>query len=314
MADITKLNMTFTDGSTVINAQMLGAFQSKINEVIDKVNGGVTPTETVATPTISINGTTATISCSTSGATIYYTTDGSTPTANSTQYSSPITLSGACTIKAIAVKSGMTNSAVASQSYNPASPVVNKTYAATTGSDQYVNISSLTDLAALTFDNVKVEIEAILLQKVSKAGLYSMRTRYAGIATYASGNKLLFAPNWSTSSETYIEPVVDHLYQITQNTKTGVCSVDGTDYNAGAIESSGTTQAWAIFNILSTTEPSSDYYANGNWKLKSFKVYNATTNALVAEIVPATCNGTACLYDKVTDTPLYPNSGTLAVE
>ena len=314
MADITKLNMTFTDGTTVINAQILGAFQSKINEVIDKVNGGVTPAQTVATPTISIIGTTATISCSTSGATIYYTTNGNTPTTSSTQYSSPITLSGACTIKAIAVKSGMNNSSVASQSYSPASPVVYKTYAATTGSDQYVDISSLTDLAALTFDNAKVEIEAMLLQKVSKAGLYSMRTRYAGIATYASGNKLLFAPNWSTSSETYIEPVVDHLYQITQNTKTGVCSVDGTDYNAGAIESSGTTQAWAIFNILSTTEPSSDYYANGNWKLKSFKVYNATTNALVAEVVPATYNGTACLYDKVTNTPLYPNSGTLAVE
>lgn len=120
MADITKLNMTFTDGTTVLNASIMNTFQNKINEVIDKVNGGVTPTQTVATPTISISGTTATISCSTSGATIYYTTNGNTPTTSSTQYSSPITLSGACTIKAIAVKSGMTNSSVASQSYTPA--------------------------------------------------------------------------------------------------------------------------------------------------------------------------------------------------
>lgn len=316
MADIQQLTYPFfTDGTTPLNASNLNQIVAKINELVVKVNGGVTPTQTVATPTISISGTTATISCSTSGATIYYTLNGNTPTTSSTQYSSPITLSGACTIKAIAVKSGMNNSSVASQSYSPASPVVYKTYAATTGSDQYVNISSLTDLAALTFDNVKVEIEAMLLQKVSKAGLYSMRNRYGAIATYASGNKLYFAPNWSTTSETYIEPVVDHLYQITQNTKTGVCSVDGTDYNAGAIESSGSTNAWAIFNLMVTeTDPSSDYYANGNWKLKSFKVYNATTNALVAEIVPATYNGTACLYDKVTNTPLYPNSGTLAVE
>ncbi len=315
MADIQQLTYPFfTDGTTPLNASNLNQIVAKINELVVKVNGGVTPTQTVATPTIFISGTTATISCSTSGATIYYTLNGNTPTTSSTQYSSPITLSGACTIKAIAVKSGMNNSSVASQSYNPASPVVYKTYAASTGTGQYVDISSLTDLAALAFNNAKVEIEAMLVQKVSKAGLYSMRNKYCGIATYSSGSKLYFAPNFSTTSETYVEPVVDHLYQITQNTKTGVCSVDGTDYNAGAIESSGTSNNWGIFNLMTTAEPSSDYYANGNWKLKSFKVYNATTNALVAEIVPATYNGTACLYDKVTDTPLYPNSGTLAVE
>ena len=120
MADIQQLTYPFfTDGTTPLNASNLNQIVSKINELVVKVNGGVTPTQ-VATPTISISGTTATISCSTSGATIYYTTDGNTPTTSSTQYSSPITLSGACTIKAIAVKSGMTNSQVAEQSYTPA--------------------------------------------------------------------------------------------------------------------------------------------------------------------------------------------------
>ena len=121
MANIQKLTYPyFADGSTQLNAANLNPIIAKMNEVIDKVNGGVTPTQTVATPTISISGTTATITCSTSGATIYYTTNGNTPTTSSTQYSSPITLSGACTIKAIAVKSGMTNSSVASQPYTPA--------------------------------------------------------------------------------------------------------------------------------------------------------------------------------------------------
>jgi hypothetical protein len=120
MANITKLNITFTDGTTVLNASIMNAFQSKINEIIDKVNGGVTP-ETVARPVISISGTSAIISCSTSGATIYYTLNGATPTTSSTQYSSPITLSGACTIKAIAVKSGMNDSSVASEPYPPSS-------------------------------------------------------------------------------------------------------------------------------------------------------------------------------------------------
>lgn len=121
MADIQQLTYPyFTDGATPLNASNLNQLVAKINELVVKVNGGVTPTQTVATPTISISGTTATISCSTSGATIYYTTNGNTPTTSSTQYSSPITLSEACTIKAIAVKSGMNNSQVASQSYTPA--------------------------------------------------------------------------------------------------------------------------------------------------------------------------------------------------
>ena len=58
-----------------------------------------------------------TISTTTDGATIYYTTDDSDPTTSSSVYSSPIAVSTTTTIKAIAVKSGMTNSAVASATY-----------------------------------------------------------------------------------------------------------------------------------------------------------------------------------------------------
>ncbi len=58
-----------------------------------------------------------TISTTTDGATIYYTTDGNDPTTSSSVYSSPIAVSTTTTIKAIAVKSGMTNSAVASATY-----------------------------------------------------------------------------------------------------------------------------------------------------------------------------------------------------
>lgn len=50
------------------------------------------------------------------GATIYYTTDGSTPTSASTAYSEALTLSATTTVKAIAVKDGVT-SEVASKTF-----------------------------------------------------------------------------------------------------------------------------------------------------------------------------------------------------
>ena len=80
-------------------------------------------TVTVATPTFNPaggeveEGAAVTISCATDGATIYYTTNGSTPTASSTKYTGAITVNSAVTIKAIATKSGCTDSAVASASY-----------------------------------------------------------------------------------------------------------------------------------------------------------------------------------------------------
>ena len=37
---IEELNMTFVDGQTIINAEMLSAFQNKINELVRKANEG----------------------------------------------------------------------------------------------------------------------------------------------------------------------------------------------------------------------------------------------------------------------------------
>ena len=76
----------------------------------------------VATPTFSPGGGTytsaqnVTISTTTSGATIYYTTNGSTPTTSSTVYNGAIAVSNNMTIKAIAVKDGV-SSTVATASY-----------------------------------------------------------------------------------------------------------------------------------------------------------------------------------------------------
>ncbi|MCR5107643.1 MAG: InlB B-repeat-containing protein, partial [Lachnospiraceae bacterium] len=84
----------------------------------------------VSTPTFSpVEGTykaskDVTISCETDEAEIYFTTDKSTPSKeNGTKYASAITVTDTTTIRAIAVKEGMTNSEVASATYtiNPSS-------------------------------------------------------------------------------------------------------------------------------------------------------------------------------------------------
>lgn len=62
-------------------------------------------------------GTKVSLSTMTEGATIYYTVDGSTPTTASTKYTGEILVNKPMTIKAIAVKEGLTNSAIATFVY-----------------------------------------------------------------------------------------------------------------------------------------------------------------------------------------------------
>jgi len=79
---------------------------------------------TVAIPTFNPPGgnyitlQSVTINCATTDRIIHYTTDGSTPTVSSPVYSSPIPLSTITTLKAMAVKSNMNNSPIATAIYN----------------------------------------------------------------------------------------------------------------------------------------------------------------------------------------------------
>ncbi len=69
-----------------------------------------------------------------SSATIYYTVDGSTPTASSSQYTGPITVSQTTTLKFFAVDASNHNSAVQSQTYtiNNPGPVISASPAGST--------------------------------------------------------------------------------------------------------------------------------------------------------------------------------------
>lgn len=74
------------------------------------------PTPSPAAGAVSY-GAEITLSTTTDGASIYYTIDGNEPSTDSTLYAAPISITGATTIKAIAVKEGFTNSAVLNAEY-----------------------------------------------------------------------------------------------------------------------------------------------------------------------------------------------------
>ena len=137
----------------------------------------------VATPTFTpsagqINyGSTVAIASATSGATIYYTTDGSTPTTSSTEYTAPIELTVATTIKAIAVKSDMDDSAVGTAAYtihmdtvatptfSPAAGAVNigttvTIACATTGAEIHYTTDGSTPTASSPVYSTAIEIDA----------------------------------------------------------------------------------------------------------------------------------------------------------
>lgn len=82
--------------------------------------GGGQQTVTVAAPTFAgetqFTESTQVSMSAEAGATIHYTLDGSTPTAASTVYSGPVTLSETTTVKAVAVKDGVSSS-VTSRTY-----------------------------------------------------------------------------------------------------------------------------------------------------------------------------------------------------
>ncbi|NVN95544.1 MAG: chitobiase/beta-hexosaminidase C-terminal domain-containing protein [Bacteroidetes bacterium] len=102
---------------------------------------------TVAAPTFTpVAGTyygpvSVSLSSSTAGAQIFYTTNGVDPTITDSLYTLPFTVAQTTTVKAIGIKTGLTNSSVSSSLYTIATPVV---------------CATIADLRAKTADNSTV--------------------------------------------------------------------------------------------------------------------------------------------------------------
>ena len=120
----TTSSTVYSGPITVSSTETINAIAGASNYLVSPVASATYTNVTQASaPTFSpVSGTytstqTVTISDSTSGATIYYTTNGTTPTTSSTKYTAPISVSASETIEAIAVASGLNNSAVSTATY-----------------------------------------------------------------------------------------------------------------------------------------------------------------------------------------------------
>jgi len=131
-----KITATYSDGSTEtvsISAVNISGFDSStagIKTITVRYKGKsvfftvtVIDPNTAATPTATppagtfTTAQSVTLTTATTGAAIYYTTDGTNPTTASTLYSAAINISATTTLKAIAVKDGINNSALLTAVY-----------------------------------------------------------------------------------------------------------------------------------------------------------------------------------------------------
>jgi len=91
--------------------------------LVDNAPPTVVEAPTFTPPAGNYTGTqNVTITSATSGATIYYTTDGSEPDDSSTEYTTPVTIATTTTLKAIAYKTGMTESDITTGVYTITAP------------------------------------------------------------------------------------------------------------------------------------------------------------------------------------------------
>ena len=123
--DPTEASTAYTGPFTLVASATVKArsFKSSLRPSTVKTTTFTVAGGTVATPAISPNSgnfaaaTQGTLATSTAGATIRYTTNGTDPTAASTLYSAPFSLSASATLKVRAFKAGLTDSAVATATF-----------------------------------------------------------------------------------------------------------------------------------------------------------------------------------------------------
>jgi hypothetical protein len=226
----------------------------------------------VAAPATSISPGTYTasqqvaLSTTTSGAVIRYTTNGLDPTATSAQYTAPIVVSGPqTTIKAIAIKSGMTTSVVSSFSYSitgtVATPVMTPAGSTFDGAVS-ISISTSTPGAIVRY-SIGPNSDPLLSTTVYSSPItVAQNTTIKAIATLA---------NWANST------VAVGTYNVRAATPTASVA-GGTFQTAQSVLLATTTAGGIIRYTLNGDSPT----AASTEFLKPIELVNGTTTTIKA--------------------------------
>ena len=308
-----------TDGSTptASSTKYSGSFTVSTTETIKAIalatgdtNSAVASAtytislNTVATPTFSpgagsyTSAQTVTIGDATAGASIYYTTDGSTPTASSTKYTSPITVGVTETIKAIAIAAGFTNSAVGSAAYTIQLPAATPVISVVTGTYTTVQKVTITDTTAgavihyTTDGSTPTTSSAIYISTIT---VNSSETLKAIAVAAGYSNSAVVTATYTIN----LAPATTPIFSPAPGTYTSVQTVTISDATAGATiyyTTDGSTPT------TSSTPYSGAITVNATETIKAIAGATGNSNSAVA-------SATYTINLPVTATPTFSPSG-----
>lgn len=210
-----------------------------------------------------------TITSATAGADIYYTIDGTDPDNTSTLYAAPVHIAATTTLKAIAIKAGMTDSSITSGTYNITTPVAIADLATLRTQAQDGTIYQLNSEALLTYQQsyrhqkyIQDGTAGILIDDSpgKMSTIYSVGDGITGIIGTLGSYKgmLQFKPSTdagaATSTGNTITPVLISATEFVtnfENYEAQLVRVDNLTFaDAGATFANG--------NVYATTDPSAN--------------------------------------------------------
>ena len=320
----TLSNDTLTNGNSTVTVTFDGTEPATgiITITGDTLSAQVSLTATVTLPTPTFtpaSGATDTlievaIACANTNAAIYYTTDGSTPDANATLYSTPIVLNtvGDHTIKAIAILNGWDNSEVAMATYN----IYRMTVATPTILPADTSSTALTVSISCATPGATIYYTTDGTTPSNTSNIYSAPFELNAPGTYTV-NAIAMRTNWNNS-----EMATAHytIYQLTVETPV-ITPNSGFNYDPVQVSISCATSGASIYYTTDGTEPTenSNLYAapftvdsTSTVKAKAFKAgYIASNLASATYTFPVTVPNIAAFKaaNSATNSTVYKIAG-----
>lgn len=269
---------------------------SKHNAQITKIEiyyKAETPAGTCVAPTFSpaagavLSGTTVTLSTTTASADIYYTMGASPadPTTSSSKYTAPISITEATTIKAIAAKSGLSNSSVVSASYTIITPL-------TTMQDIFDAATSTETAKTITFNS------AWVVSGVKSDGKQAYLTDGTkGLILYSSSNMGLAVGNTLSGTKECTLVLYNGAAELKNFNTTGLTKGTGGVVTPVVLDADGITALSGV-NTGSVIKISGECtYESSKYYIAGVQLYNQLYSFSVSAGTNYECTGVYVQYN-----------------